>query len=144
MTVGERGVVMGDSHRYGPNGQQSAASRHPGAEPIQVQELMDRIGGDLELLEHLLTIFLQDYERCVGLVQQAIRNGDGEALHKWAHRVKGALGNFAAHSAYELAQRLEQIGLSGDLSEAHATWERLQAEIGRMKAALEAMIARKG
>ncbi|MGC9030546.1 MAG: Hpt domain-containing protein [Desulfomonilaceae bacterium] len=131
---------MGDSHRYGPDRQPSAASRDRGSEPVQVRELMDRLGGDMELLEHLLTIFLQDYEQCRGLVQGAIAEGDGDSLHKWAHRVKGALGNFAAHAAYEAAQRLEQIGSSGDLSGAEAAWSELQAEIVRVRSALESLI----
>ncbi len=140
MTVGKRGIAMEDSHRYGPDRQQSVASPHPIAEPVKVQELMDRIGGDMELLERLLSIFHQDYQKCLGLVQQAIAEGDGEALHKWAHRMKGALGNFAAHPAYEAAQRLEQIGLSGDLSGAETSWGELQCEIDRVRSALESLL----
>ncbi len=131
---------MTDSRGCAKGGQQGVQPHTSSSEAIRVQELMERIGGDLDLLSHLLSIFISDYERCYGFVQDAIRDSDGETLHKLAHRMKGALGNFAAHRAFAAAQRLEEVGLTGDLSSAEALWIQLQDEITKVISRLESII----
>jgi len=135
--VDEEVAAMEDYRCFAKEGNQYPQSPRSSSEPVRVEELMDRIGGDLDLLSHLLSIFVQDYDQCVTRIQDAIRVGDGETLHRWAHRIKGALGNFAAHGAYEIAQRLEQAASSGDLSCAEMLWGELQAEIRSVRSALE-------
>ncbi|MDQ1238275.1 MAG: two-component system, sensor histidine kinase and response regulator, partial [Thermodesulfobacteriota bacterium] len=80
-------------------------------DPVDVEELMERVAGDLTLLGHLMEIFFDDYEGCRHAMTTAIRSADREGLQKWAHRVKGALGNFAAQQAYQYASKLEKCGL---------------------------------
>lgn len=131
---------MKDSRSCTKQMEEEAKSGRSSCEPIRIQELMERIGGDLDLLSHLLTIFTRDYDQCITSVQQAIKDKDGEALHKLAHRMKGALGNFAAHGAYEAAQRLEKMALGDDLSKAEALWEQLQGEVRKVKVTLESLV----
>jgi two-component system, sensor histidine kinase and response regulator len=109
-------------------------------DPVDVAELMERVAWDLTLLGHLVQIFFDDYEGCRHAMTTAIRSADPEALKKWAHRVKGALGNFAAHQAYQYASKLEDCGLNGDFELAVRTVSELNSEVDRVKEKLTSIL----
>jgi|GEM_PF-1146363 len=108
-------------------------------ETVDTAELLDRIGGDRDLLNQLIEIFLQDDKSLEG-IREAVGRGDPEALNKSAHRLKGSLGTFAAHAAFEFAQELERIGISGVMSGAQEVLLELENEIARVKEALESLV----
>jgi HPt (histidine-containing phosphotransfer) domain-containing protein len=101
------------------------------------------MGGDRDLLNQLIEIFLQDHKSLEG-IREAVGRGDPEALNKSAHRLKGSLGTFAAHAAFEFAQELERIGISGVMSGAQEVLLELENEIARVKEALESLVKCEG
>jgi HPt (histidine-containing phosphotransfer) domain-containing protein len=109
-------------------------------DPVDVAELMERVAWDLTLLGHLVEIFFDDYEGCRHAMIAAIQSADPEALQKWAHRVKGALGNFAAHDAYQYASKLEDCSLNGDFELAVRTVSELNSEVDRVKERLTSIL----
>lgn len=122
-------------------------SSHPDTEragdkdPVDVPELMERVAGDLTLLGHLMEIFLDDYEGCRHALTTAIQSTDSVALQKWAHRLKGALGNFAAHQASQHASELEECGLNGDFELAVRKVSELNSEVDRVKEKLTSILS---
>jgi PAS domain S-box-containing protein len=101
---------------------------------------LDRVGGDLELLIELAGMFMEDYPQLLAEIEGALRNGDSDALRQSAHTLKGAVGNFSAQNAYDAAYALEQIGRSGDLSDATGAYRVLKQELERLQPLLGALV----
>ena len=70
-----------------------------------------------------------------GLVGR-LRARDAGSINRQAHLIKGAVGNFDMTQAFTAAQRLEEMGRSGDLSEAPAALSELEAALERLRPAL--------
>ncbi|MEI8181855.1 MAG: Hpt domain-containing protein [Desulfomonile sp.] len=113
-------------------------------EAVDIAELLDRVAGDQDLLKHLIEIFLKDYPGSLQGIREAVDAADYDALHKSAHRLKGALGNFSAHAAFQYAEKLEIIGMSGDKTGAQEGLVELETELVRVREALELIAASKG
>jgi len=101
--------------------------------------LLDRVGGDLELLKEIVALFLAD---CPGLMEKirgAVEACHAEGLEKAAHALKGSVGNFGAEEAVQAALRLERMGRAGDLSEAREAMMLLEREVARVRQELTAL-----
>ena len=104
---------------------------------IDREDLMERIGGDMELLEELLELFDEDYPELMGEIRSAVDSRDGEKLKRSAHTLKGAVGNFAAIKAHHLAYQLEKMGENNDFSNAFMLVEQLEQAIDEFKSVLK-------
>ncbi|MCC7493754.1 MAG: response regulator [Fimbriimonadaceae bacterium] len=108
---------------------------------LAINEAMDRFAGDCELARELLELFLDDLPRLHREVSAAAQAGDAVVLERAAHTLKGAVGNFGAKPAFAAAQRLEQLGRSGELREVDAALAALDVELERLRPALVAFHA---
>ncbi len=106
---------------------------------IDREDLMERIGGDMELLDELLELFDEDYPDLMGEIRTAIAEQDGERLKRAAHTLKGAVGNFAAVKAHQLALELEKKGEAGEFSNATHLVDQLDAAVQEFKSALKTL-----
>jgi HPt (histidine-containing phosphotransfer) domain-containing protein len=100
--------------------------------------LVDRVGGDLGLLEDLVAVFRKEGRRLLEAMQSAIEARDGFAHYDASHALQGMLRNLSAGRAQAIAARLQQMNLSGDNQGALDLLARLQREV----AALEDELAR--
>src|SRR5262249_54097849 len=66
----------------------------------------------------------------------AIAHGDGRALERAAHSLKGTVMSFGAQTAGATALRLEVIGRSGDLTQAALVGAELEREVTQLWHAL--------
>ncbi len=73
-------------------------------------ELLDRLGGDADLLGEVLTLFLDDCPRRLAAIDAAVAERNAEQIRAAAHALKGAAGTIAAAAVFEAAQALERIG----------------------------------
>jgi len=96
---------------------------------IDQQALLAGVDGDPRLLRELARLFLADYPRNLAQIKDALRLGDAEALAKGAHKLKGAVGNFAAKKAAAAAECLESLGNQGDLRGANDAFVTLESEL---------------
>ncbi len=94
---------------------------------------MDRVGDDLELLIDLAGMFLEDCQTFLSDIESGLANGDSDLVHRSAHQLKGAVGNFSAQRAYDAAFTLERMGDNGELDEAPAAFEILKSELARLE-----------
>ena len=107
------------------------------AELFDRQDTLTRMDGDWELFREVTEIFIVDSRKMLEMVHEAIAAGDGGGLNRAAHTLKGALGNFSARVPMELAQKLERLGKSGDLTGAWEPYAALETELERLRGALE-------
>lgn len=100
------------------------------------EALLDRVGGDFELLQEVAALFLDEYPALVNHIRDAITSGDAVALEHSAHSLKGSISNFGAKPAHEAAFQLELAGKTGDLSRAPERLARLESSLDHLRTAL--------
>ena len=106
---------------------------------LDTTKILERIGGDRELLRELAGLFVGDCPRMLSDIQDAVRDGNAEALQKAAHALKGSVSNFAAEAAVQVAFRLEMMGRNQDMTDAAQALKDLELEIGRVREGLSAV-----
>ena len=115
-------------------GSPPAPTKRPSAKASS--RLVQRFGGNEDLLRELVDIFLETNPVLMVELRNAITRGDAAEVRRTAHNIKGSVGNFEAMDAHAAAQHLEEIGRSGDLQEAAAAFAALQDAIARLSPAL--------
>jgi len=95
-------------------------------------QLMERVGGDADLLKEIVTIFLDDYPVLLTDIRNACEQRNPHSLEKSAHALKGAVGNFSAESAVRAALKLETMGRERNMEEAPRALAQLEREIGQL------------
>ncbi len=109
------------------------AESSSGAQPvIDTTELMERIGGDTQLVEILAEAFREDGPRHIAAYQAAINSGDLGAVRTVAHTIKGCAGNLSGVRLSSLAKELEQAAANGRLHTVQAGSVRLEGEINAL------------
>jgi two-component system sensor histidine kinase/response regulator len=116
-------------------------SERPAAagDALDTTKILERIGGDRELLRELAALFVGDCPRMLSDIQDAVRDGNAEALQKAAHALKGSVSNFGAEAAVQVAFRLEMMGRNQDMTDATQALKELEQEIGRVREGLSAL-----
>ena len=77
--------------------------------------LLESLGGDREILEEVVGVFLQACPEQLAAVERSVTSHDAPGLAANAHRLKGAVSIFGAEGATDAALRLEMAGMSGNL-----------------------------
>jgi signal transduction histidine kinase/CheY-like chemotaxis protein len=90
---------------------------------------LELLGGDKELLSDVCGTFLEESPQLLRSVQEAVREGRAEDVHRLAHTLKGSVSVFGAQRAAQAALRLETIGRSKDLAQAEEALAALTQEM---------------
>jgi CheY-like chemotaxis protein/HPt (histidine-containing phosphotransfer) domain-containing protein len=98
------------------------------------------VGGDVQLLKGLIQSFLGECPDLLANLRAAVAAGDGRALHRAAHTIKGAVNLFGAQAAWDEAQRLEMMGRENDFAQARQTCAAVENQIERVKEGLAALL----
>ena len=120
-----------------PDSKTSALPSKRSEPTIDSAELLQRVDGDRELLWELIAAMREDLPKQLQLIKESLSTASADGLQRAGHTLKGAFANLAAHSARDLAARLEAMGRAGELSEAGLVFNQLQSELHRVSAALE-------
>ncbi len=109
----------------------TASPREEGqdADVIDYEGAMQRLDGDQELFREFVGFYDEDSKTLGGQIEQAIREGDAERLHRAAHSLKGLAANLGATRVVEAARVLEQTGKSNSLDNAPHELARLRTEM---------------
>jgi two-component system, sensor histidine kinase and response regulator len=121
------------------------ASAEPSPEISRVDRriLLRRVEGDRALLKELVLLFLEDTPKLMRDLRDAIAQGDSQRMVRGAHTLKGAIANFAAADAAELARSLETAVRQGNATSANELFLRLEAELSALFPELSEMITEK-
>lgn len=99
---------------------------------------LERLGGDEEFFAELVELFVAECPKLLSDIGEALRQEDSTGLEHAAHTLKGAVSNFEAERATELAANLESMGRTGDLLEAASTYVALEEEVELVNSAISA------
>lgn len=97
-----------------PSAAQDGAS---GAQEINPQELLKRVGGNPKVLREVIRIFQEDTPKRMFAIRDAIKRGDGKALASAAHALGGSVGMLGAIEIAEAARKIEMMGRGGSIAE---------------------------
>jgi HPt (histidine-containing phosphotransfer) domain-containing protein len=91
--------------------------------------LLERVGGDPELLGEVIDIFLETCPPLVETIRQALARRDCSAVRRGAHELKGSAANFDATDVAALARRLESHTDDQDVQESLHVMATLDTEV---------------
>lgn len=94
--------------------------------------------GQPDVLTELIDLFLADAPPRITMVQGALAAGDGEALRRAAHALKGSAANVGAMGLAALCADLEQRGRHRAFDDADVVGHQLAQEYHRVETALRA------
>lgn len=100
--------------------------------------MLRNIGGDHELLEQLIGLFLERYQVMLEDIRTTLASKDQRAIEQAAHLLKGTAGNLCAPEVVLASGQLEALGRLGTLLDAPAIYTQLEAAVLRLVRFLEA------
>ena len=98
--------------------------------------LTERLGGDEHLVRELVDIFLSEYPKLLQAVRTSVAAGDGPALRRSAHALRGSIANFIDDGPTVTALALERAGEEARLSDAAGLYAQLEREVEGLAAAM--------
>jgi len=110
------------------------------ADKVDREALLEGFGGRADLLKHVAEVFLEDGPATLARLKTAIQAGNATEVAAVAHSLKGSVGLFSQGQAFEGARRLEQVGKSGDLSQAEAVRAEVEESIARLTTELRTLL----
>ncbi len=111
-------------------------------ELINWQHLEEITAGDEEFQMELFQEFLDQTPQLFAQMEQAYQQGDAVSFGRAAHTLKGSARSIGADAFAELAFTLEQMGKSGDLTDAPSALQRLYEHWNLLRALMEKTLQR--
>ena len=104
---------------------------------IDEKAIFERVGGKMHILTRMVAVFFEELPDQLDTLKQAIDKKKSEDLQRAAHALKGTVANFGAKSAYEMAQKLENMGRLSLHTGTHDMYQQLETELALVKSALQ-------
>jgi CheY-like chemotaxis protein/HPt (histidine-containing phosphotransfer) domain-containing protein len=98
--------------------------------------ILDRVGGNREVLQQLIGVFYQDCNNYMDQLKAAIKRGNAQEVRSLAHTIKGMVSFFGVKSATNAAVKVEQAGIREELSAANQLFGALARELSQFEACL--------
>ena len=110
---------------------------------FDLSKAMETVLGDEDLFREIADMFLETSSGYFARIKKGIAENNAGVVEREAHSLKGAVGNFAAKEAYEVAYRFEKLGKEGEITKAAerlSNLEKVLNELGsEMKIVLQEM-----
>lgn len=111
-------------------------AREPVA-PFEAEAFVESLMGDRALARKVAVQFLADVPQRLGALVEDIRHGDGAAVTRQSHTIKGAAAAVGCAPLVQLAGTLEAHGKANDFEAAQQTLTALRELFVRVKSAME-------
>ncbi len=108
---------------------------------FNLAEALTRVDEDEDLFQTLAELFIEQAPLDMASTQAALDAGDAAALARAAHRMKGAILQFSAHTLFEATAHLEALGKAGDLAGAKPVCATVAGELNTLLTALNEYVA---
>ena len=106
-----------------------------GMETLDYEGLVERLDGDHELAEDILSDFMEDIEKGHLQLGEAIQAGNAARVSEISHTIKGASANAGAEGLREAMSQIERAARHGDLKEAAAKFRVVARLVNDLKEA---------
>jgi HPt (histidine-containing phosphotransfer) domain-containing protein len=109
-----------------------ASDDRPSPPLFDEAEALAHTGGDRGLLQEIVGLVRADAPAALRAIGRAIDAGDGEALRRAGHTLKGSLASVGAMRPAALAAALEQCGRAGAFDSARESYDRLGRDLAEL------------
>jgi two-component system, sensor histidine kinase and response regulator len=99
---------------------------------LDMDGVLESLGGDRELLRDVLGILLEELPRQMASLREAIASGNAEAIEKLAHSIKGELGYLSLSEVLRNASDLDASGREADIVLSASMYRRLEAGVSEL------------
>jgi two-component system sensor histidine kinase/response regulator len=103
--------------------------------------MVERLGGDEDLVRQLVSLFLAEYPRMIATIRESVASGSADAIRRAAHAFKGSVSNFTDQAPMTTAFELEVMGKENRLDQVAAVFARLEGEVESLAKQLRAFEA---
>ena len=100
------------------------------------EKVLQRVGGDRELLADMIRLYQQSYPEAIERLQAAIEGRNPAKTEAAAHGFRSMVGNFEQDTLYETVKLVETSSRDGDMESARVAFEKLQALVAALNVAL--------
>ena len=107
---------------------------------LEVDDLLHRVGNDLELLSTVVNLFRDDYPRHLEELRAALDADDFQRLKKAAHSLKGSSANIGGARAARAALAVETLARNEGLDQIDKPIDELAQEVDQLVAALDRLV----
>lgn len=101
--------------------------------PIDLQQALTNLGGDRELFDEVLAVFLDSIPGLLGELREACTNTDSKRLYIAAHSLKGSASNICAEPTRRIAAQLEEVGTQYEVISASSLLSELEKQLDRLR-----------
>ena len=101
--------------------------------PIDMDSVLERVGGDESFLQELLDIYIDDFMEKYVQLGQAIEQRDFNNIKEIGHSLKGSSGNLSLTGLHETAFGIESSGTENNIEQAKLLFIRLKEEFKKLK-----------
>ncbi len=98
---------------------------------------LEGAANDKDLLDELVTLFLDESQKNLSDIRKALDEGNAELLKRAAHTLKGSLRIFQSFKAQDLAFQLEKKGENNSMESADSLLAQLLDQMKLVRAELE-------
>jgi len=126
-------IMFGDTAASAPrsNGMPAAGEKDESL-PMNIETALPRFNNDRDFLTDMCREFINHLGTRIEVMKTALQTGDVTSLNRHAHSLKGLSANFSANYISSLASELEQQTRQGDVTNAAALIDKINAESGRL------------
>ena len=114
--------------------QAASADRLP---DLDMEDALNRCGGDIALFKELAQVFLADCPVRVTELTEAIKAHDARGLASAAHHISGSTGSLSAKALHHISQQLVEAGKTGQFDEAAALLDSLNQRLKQLAEVLQ-------
>jgi ammonium transporter, Amt family len=94
--------------------------------PYDMEQLVRRCMGKIELAERLLKSFESRFPEDLSKIEESLRGCDSPTASRMVHQLKGAAANVSAPDLYKMLAQLEEVVRGGQYEEAADCVEEIQ------------------
>lgn len=111
----------------------NADSKIKSGKPCDIEGYLERMNGDKEIVKFIIGGFLEQIDKQISIMQNAISGNDHETLEREAHSIKGGALNIIADDLMESAKELEFASKEKVPGNASQLLEDLQSKYNELK-----------
>jgi CheY-like chemotaxis protein/HPt (histidine-containing phosphotransfer) domain-containing protein len=120
--------------------QPSQGSKTFSPKTFDLSSAMETVLGSEDLFREIAGMFIENCPDYIAKIKEAIAGNDAGILEREAHSLKGAVGNFGAKEAYEVAYRLEKLGKEGKMATAQEGLSNLERSLNELASEMKIVL----
>jgi len=111
----------------------------PDPNVLDMNELIDRIGGDEEFATELLHEFRENLDNEIAKLKETLDAQNPREVTEKSHSLKGSALNLSAKGFASIAKTIEHSSKDGDLATAERAFPDLMVEAEKLKEAIDSL-----